>query len=79
MRRAILVEAGHWCAIPTCRQYPVDVDHIVDWVKVRRHEFDNLIALCPRSIVGLATGLCARHHPTRRLGGSVASVTPSSC
>lgn len=47
LRRAVLVEAGHRCAIPTCRQYPVDVDHIIDWAKVRRHEFDNLIALCP--------------------------------
>ncbi|WP_425302693.1 HNH endonuclease signature motif containing protein [Nocardia wallacei] len=43
----MLVEAGHRCAIPTCRQHPVEVDHIVDWAKVRRHDFDNLIALCP--------------------------------
>ncbi|WHT20199.1 HNH endonuclease signature motif containing protein [Crossiella sp. CA-258035] len=47
LRRAVLIEAGHRCAIPTCRQYPVEVDHIVDWAKVRCHEFDNLIALCP--------------------------------
>ncbi|MFF3229124.1 HNH endonuclease [Nocardia suismassiliense] len=47
LRRAVLVEAGHRCAIPTCRQYPVEVDHIVDWAKTRRHDFDNLIALCP--------------------------------
>ncbi|PKW15925.1 HNH endonuclease [Saccharopolyspora spinosa] len=47
LRRAVLVEAGHRCAIPTCRQYPVDIDHIVDWAKVQRHDFDNLIALCP--------------------------------
>ncbi|MBF6087192.1 HNH endonuclease [Nocardia cyriacigeorgica] len=47
LRREVLVEAGHRCAIPTCRQYLVEVDHIVDWAKTRRHEFDNLIVLCP--------------------------------
>jgi hypothetical protein len=47
MRRAVLVEAGHRCAIPTCRQYPVDVDHIDDWATVKEHRFENLIVLCP--------------------------------
>jgi hypothetical protein len=47
MKRAALVEAGHRCAIPTCRQWPVEICHIVDWAIVRKHEFDNLIALCP--------------------------------
>lgn len=47
LRRRVLVEAGHRCAIPTCRQHPVDVHHIVEWSKVRRHEFENLLALCP--------------------------------
>ena len=47
MRRAVLIEAGHRCAIPTCRQYPVDVDHIDDWATVKEHRFENLIALCP--------------------------------
>lgn len=41
------MEAGHRCAIPTCRQTPVEVAHIVPWAKVKEHSFDNLIALCP--------------------------------
>lgn len=47
LRRAVLVEAGHRCAVPTCRQYPVEIEHIDDWAKVREHRFENLIALCP--------------------------------
>jgi hypothetical protein len=47
LRRRVLVEAGHRCAIPSCRQHPVDIEHIDDWAKVQKHEFENLIALCP--------------------------------
>ncbi|MBW8794695.1 MAG: HNH endonuclease [Streptomyces sp.] len=47
LRRRVLVEAGHRCAIPTCRATPVEIAHIEPWRKVRRHEFENLIALCP--------------------------------
>ncbi|MGW5235976.1 HNH endonuclease [Streptomyces nodosus] len=47
LKRAVLVEAGHQCAIPTCRQTPVEIAHIDPWVKVKEHTFDNLIALCP--------------------------------
>jgi hypothetical protein len=47
LRRLVLVEAGHRCAIPTCRQHPVEVDHIEDWARVKEHRFENLIALCP--------------------------------
>jgi HNH endonuclease len=47
LRRAVLVEVGHRCAIPACRQYPVEVEHIDDWAKVKEHRFENLIALCP--------------------------------
>jgi hypothetical protein len=42
-----LIEAGHRCAIPTCRAHPVEIDHIDDWAKVQEHRFENLIALCP--------------------------------
>lgn len=45
--REVLVEAGHICAIPTCRQTPVEIAHIVPWETVKEHSFDNLIALCP--------------------------------
>ena len=47
LKRAVLVEAGHRCAIPTCRQTPVEIAHIVPWAQVKEHTFDNLIALCP--------------------------------
>lgn len=47
LERRILVEAGHKCAVPTCKQTPVEIAHIVPWSQVKRHEFDNLIALCP--------------------------------
>lgn len=47
LERELLIEAGHRCAIPTCRQTPVELAHIIPWEKVREHAFDNLIALCP--------------------------------
>lgn len=47
IRRRVLVEAGHRCAIPTCRYIEVDVHHIVPWAQCKAHEYDNLIALCP--------------------------------
>jgi HNH endonuclease len=47
LERDVLVEAGHRCAIPTCRQIPVEIAHIVPYSDVLGHTFDNLIALCP--------------------------------
>jgi len=47
LERAVLLEAGHRCAIPTCRQTPVEIVHIDPWAKVREHKFENLIALWP--------------------------------
>jgi len=48
IRRQILVEAGHRCAIQTCRSAAdVDVHHIVPWAQSQQHEPENLIALCP--------------------------------
>ena len=47
LKRQVLVEAGHRCAIPTCRQTPVELAHIVPWATCKEHAFDNLIALCP--------------------------------
>ena len=43
----MLVEAGHRCAIATCRHIDVDVHHITPWWQCQRHEYENLIALCP--------------------------------
>lgn len=47
LARDVLVEAGHRCAIPTCRHPTTEIAHIVPWATVREHTFDNLIALCP--------------------------------
>ena len=47
LKRRILVEAGHRCAIPTCRYIEVDVHHIIPWETCQAHEYANLIALCP--------------------------------
>lgn len=47
MQRAVRVEAGHRCAIPTCRQTSgLQIHHIHDWAKTRDHSFENLILLC---------------------------------
>lgn len=45
--RRVLVEAGHRCAIPTCRETQIDIHHIIPWEKCKEHAFENLIALCP--------------------------------
>jgi hypothetical protein len=47
LERDVLMEAGHRCAIPTCKQTPVMIAHIVPYSEVKNHTFDNLIALCP--------------------------------
>lgn len=47
LKRQVLVEAGHRCAIPTCKQTEIDIHHIVPWETCKEHAFDNLIALCP--------------------------------
>ncbi|MEU7239025.1 HNH endonuclease signature motif containing protein [Streptomyces sparsogenes] len=47
MQRQVLIEAGHRCAIPTCRTTPVELAHITPYAKVKEHRFENLIALCP--------------------------------
>jgi hypothetical protein len=47
LKRRVLVEAGHRCAIPTCRSIIVDIHHIIPWEQCKKHEYVNLIALCP--------------------------------
>jgi len=47
IRRRVLVEAGHRCAISTCRQIEIDVHHIIPWETCNEHKYENLIALCP--------------------------------
>ncbi|GAA2562061.1 HNH endonuclease [Winogradskya consettensis] len=47
LKRSVLVEAGHRCAIPTCKATTTELAHIISWEKTRSHTFENLIALCP--------------------------------
>ena len=47
LRRQVLVEASHRCAIPQCPHPDVDIHHIIPWARCKKHEFGNLIALCP--------------------------------
>lgn len=47
IKRAVLVEAGHRCAIPTCRSTTTEIAHIVPWAETQDNSFANLIALCP--------------------------------
>jgi hypothetical protein len=44
LRREVIVEAGDRCAIPTCRQVPIEVHHIDG--DPTNNVFENLIALC---------------------------------
>ncbi len=48
VRRKVLVEAGHRCAIQVCRKSAnVEVHHITPWAKCQEHRHENLIVLCP--------------------------------
>ena len=48
LKRRVLCEAGHRCAIHTCRQMiKVEIHHIIPWSKCKEHKYENLIALCP--------------------------------
>jgi hypothetical protein len=50
LQRALFIEAGYRCAIPTCRVIgPLEIDHIEDWAKVKEHKFVNMIVLCANS------------------------------
>ena len=47
IRRAVLVEADHACAIPTCQFPATEFAHIEPFAKVKKHEISNIVALCP--------------------------------
>jgi hypothetical protein len=47
-KRMALAEAGHRCAIPTCRHPTTDIAHIVPESQSHDDSFKNLIALCPK-------------------------------
>jgi hypothetical protein len=47
LARAVKEEAGHRCAIPTCKATSaLEIAHIRPWAEVHEHTFDNLIYLC---------------------------------
>lgn len=47
LERALMIEAGYRCAIPTCRtSQPLEIEHIDDYAKVKEHTFENMIVLC---------------------------------
>lgn len=51
--RAVKIEAGHRCAVPTCRQTSgLEVHHIVGYAKVKKHEIDNLM---PSSLASIGS------------------------
>ena len=47
IKRMVLVEAGHRCAIPSCRHPTTEIAHIVSESQSHDDSFENLIALCP--------------------------------
>jgi hypothetical protein len=47
-KRMALAEAGHRCAIPTCRHPTTEIAHIVPESQSHDDSFRNLIALCPK-------------------------------
>ncbi len=48
IRRAVLIESGYRCAVPTCRTILViDLHHVIPLSEDGPNKLDNLIALCP--------------------------------
>ena len=47
IRRQVLLESGHACAIPTCQFPATEFAHIDPFAEVGKHEAGNIIALCP--------------------------------
>jgi hypothetical protein len=47
-KRMVLLEAGHRCAIPTCRHPTTETAHIIPESQSDDDSFANLIALCPK-------------------------------
>lgn len=47
VRREVLIEAGHMCAIPTCQYPATQFAHIEEFSRVKEHRAENIIALCP--------------------------------
>jgi hypothetical protein len=65
LARAVKVEAGHRCAIPTCRATSgLQIHHIIEWAEVREHTFENLILLCANCHARVTAGEIDRRSVT---------------
>lgn len=48
IRREVLVESGHRCLIPACKDSSnIDLHHIIPWATCKEHKANNLVSLCP--------------------------------
>ena len=47
LKRHLLVECGHKCAVTGCGHPAVVFHHIICWAQCQEHDYRNLIALCP--------------------------------
>lgn len=48
IRRAVLIESSHRCAITACQNSEnLDLHHIIPWATCKEHKTENLITLCP--------------------------------
>jgi hypothetical protein len=45
LERDLMIEAGYRCAVCKTTE-PLEIDHIIEWAEVQRHEFENMIVLC---------------------------------
>jgi HNH endonuclease len=45
LERSLMIEAGYRCAVCKTPE-PLQIDHIIEWAEVRKHEFENMIVLC---------------------------------
>jgi len=45
LERSLMIEAGYRCVVCKTPE-PLQIDHIVEWSAVQKHEFENMIVLC---------------------------------
>jgi hypothetical protein len=45
LERSLMIEAGYRCAVCKTPE-PLQIEHIIEWARVREHEFENMIVLC---------------------------------
>ncbi len=45
LERRLMIEAGYRCAVCKTPE-PLQIDHIIEWSTVLKHEFQNMIVLC---------------------------------